>query len=102
MDPLDWIGPWRLDPTRTELAFHSPTFWGFAHVKGVFTDIEGAAEAVADSNVTGHLTIAAASVNTGIGRRGKHLRSAVFFDVERLPTIRCDIHRVTAPREIVL
>lgn len=87
MDPQDWIGNWRLDPTRTELAFHSPTFWGFAHVKGVFTEVQGAAEAVADGNVTGRLTISAASVNTGIGRRDKHLRSADFFDAVRYPLI---------------
>ena len=48
MNPQDWIGTWRLDPSRTELAFHSPTFWGLAHVKGVFTDIEGSADAAAD------------------------------------------------------
>lgn len=91
MDPLDWIGTWRLDPTRTELTFHSPTFWGFAHVKGAFTDVEGTAEAVADGNVTGRLTIAATSVDTGIGRRDKHLRSADFFDVERFPAIEVSV-----------
>ena len=91
MDPQDWIGTWRLDPARTELAFHSPTFWGFAHVKGVFADVEGSAEAMADSNVTGRLTISAASVDTGIGRRDTHLRSADFFDVERFPLIEVSV-----------
>lgn len=91
MDPQDWIGTWRLDPSRTEVAFHSPTFWGFAHVEGVFTDVEGFAEAAAEGNVTGRLTIAATSVSTGIGRRDKHLQSADFFDVQRFPHIEVNV-----------
>lgn len=91
MNPQDWIGSWRLDPSRTELAFHSPTFWGFAHVKGVFTDIEGTADAAAEANVTGRLAIAATSVSTGIGRRDRHLRSGDFFDVERFPLIEMSV-----------
>lgn len=96
MDPQDWIGRWRLDPTRTELAFHSPTLWGLAHVKGVFAEMQGSAEAVADGNVTGRLSIAAASVNTGIGRRDTHLRSADFFDVERYPQIEVSVESAEA------
>jgi len=87
MDLQDWQGSWRLDPARTEVTFHSPTFWGLAHVNGVFTDVEGAAEVVAGGNVTGRLGIAAASVHTGIGRRDNHLRSDDFFDVRRFPHI---------------
>ncbi|MCF6389041.1 YceI family protein [Mycobacterium sp. MBM] len=91
MDPQDWTGHWRLDPTRTELAFHSPTAWGLAHVRGGFTEVSGSAMAVANGNVTGRLEIAAASVHTGIGRRDKHLRSADFFDVERYPLIQVSV-----------
>lgn len=87
MDLQDWLGTWQLDPDRTEVAFHSPTFWGLAHVKGVFTDVEGTAAAAAEGNVTGRLSIAAASVDTGIGRRDSHLRSDDFFDVQRFPLI---------------
>jgi polyisoprenoid-binding protein YceI len=94
MDPQDWIGTWRLDPSRTEVTFHSPTFWGFAHVEGTFKDVEGSAEAAAEGNVTGRLAIAATSVNTGIGRRDTHLRSPDFFDVQRFPVIEVSVESV--------
>ncbi|WP_395307588.1 YceI family protein [Mycobacterium sp. AMU20-3851] len=96
MDLQDWLGTWRLDPGRTEVAFHSPTFWGLAHVNGVFTEVEGSAEAVAEGNVTGRLGIAAASVRTGIGRRDNHLRSDDFFDVRRYPLIEVAVEAAEA------
>ncbi len=42
------------------------------------------------------LSIEAASIDTGIGLRDKHLRSADFFDVERFPTITFESLRVEA------
>lgn len=83
----DWLGSWRLDPERTDLTFRSPTFWGLAKVKGRFTDVEGSGEATAPNLISGRIAIKAASVNTGIGKRDEHLRSADFFDVESHPDI---------------
>lgn len=42
------------------------------------------------------LTIEAASIDTGIGLRDTHLRSADFFDAERFPTITFESLRVEA------
>ena len=43
-----------------------------------------------------NLSIDAASIDTGIGLRDTHLRSADFFDVERFPTITFESLRVEA------
>ena len=43
-----------------------------------------------------NLSIEAASIDTGIGLRDTHLRSADFFDVERFPTITFESLRVEA------
>ena len=42
------------------------------------------------------LSIEAASIDTGIGLRDSHLRSADFFDVERFPTVTFESLRVEA------
>ena len=86
----EWTGDWQLDPERTTLEFHSPTFWGLAHVKGTFGGVSGsgrAAETDEGIDVTGHLEIDAASVHTGIRKRDEHLRSPDFFDVQAFPSI---------------
>jgi polyisoprenoid-binding protein YceI len=50
------------------------------------------------------LSIEAASIDTGIGKRDTHLRSADFFDVDRFPTVRFESVRVegTGRRAIVI
>lgn len=90
MTSTDWIGDWRLDPQRTRIEFHSPTFWGLAHVKGTFGGVSGSGRVTAaddEIDVTGRLDIDAASVKTGIGKRDTHLRSPDFFDVQAFPSI---------------
>lgn len=90
MTSTDWAGAWRLDPERTKLEFHSPTFWGLAHVKGTFSRVSGSARAAVtgdDIDVTGQLEIDAASLSTGIRKRDAHLRSPDFFDVQKFPSI---------------
>ncbi|MGU3499356.1 YceI family protein [Mycobacterium sp. C31M] len=106
MDLQDWAGTWHLDPERTTVTTHSPTFWGFAHVKGIFAVAEGSAQVGTgvDDTVTGALRIDAGSVRTGIKRRDAHLRSADFFDVDRFPTIDIAVEsaEVTSPTWVTL
>jgi polyisoprenoid-binding protein YceI len=95
MTNSDWIGDWQLDPQRTTIEFHSPTFWGLAHVKGTFGGVTGSGRvAAADDgiDVTGRLDIDAASLKTGIAKRDKHLRSPDFFDVQAFPSIAVVVH----------
>ncbi|MCV7434986.1 YceI family protein [Mycolicibacterium bacteremicum] len=103
MDLQDFQGRWLLDPERTTITTHSPTFWGFVHVKSVFSALDGRAE-VEDDRLTGTLRIDAASVRTGIKRRDTHLRSAEFFDVEAFPTVEivAESGEVTSPSWVTL
>ncbi|MGV0814255.1 YceI family protein [Mycolicibacterium boenickei] len=78
-------GNWTLVPDRSRVTFRNKTLWGLATVTGQFTEFAG--EGSADAAVNGRVTIAAASVRTGIGKRDEHLRSADFFDVETHPEI---------------
>lgn len=84
------IGTWRLAPDRSTVTFRTKTAWGLATVTGAFTEVSG--EGVAADDVTGRVVVKAASVQTGIGRRDKHLRSPDFFDVERHPDIVVTVH----------
>ncbi|WP_396918880.1 YceI family protein [Mycolicibacterium sp.] len=78
-------GTWRLAPDRSKVAFQAKTAWGLATVTGAFTEFSGDGQVTDD--VTGRVVIRAASLQTGIGKRDKHLRSADFFDVETHPDI---------------
>jgi polyisoprenoid-binding protein YceI len=95
---------WALDATRTTVAFRSSSFWGLLKVKGTFAKVEGTGQATAPDLVAGHLRIDAGSVNTGIGKRDDHLKSADFFDVEKFPTIGVTLDKaaVTGPDTLEL
>jgi polyisoprenoid-binding protein YceI len=85
-DP-DMAGAWNLVPDRSAVTFKVKNMWGLLNVKGRFTDFSGDGQLTGKGAVSGRVDIRTASINTGIGRRDKHLRSADFFDVERFPTI---------------
>jgi polyisoprenoid-binding protein YceI len=76
---------WRIDPTRSSVEFHSPTFWGLMTVKGRFERYDGTLELRREPAI--ELTINAASLDTGNATRDKHLRSSDFFDVENHPQV---------------
>ncbi|HUH67697.1 MAG TPA: YceI family protein [Mycobacterium sp.] len=85
-DP-DMVGVWNIVPDRSAITFKIKNMWGLLNVKGRFTGFNGDGQLTGKGAVFGRLDIRAASLNTGIGRRDKHLRSADFFDVGRFPEI---------------
>ena len=77
---------WRIDPTRSQVEFRTPTFWGMMTVKGRFERYDGTLDLRQEPAI--ELTIEAASLNTNNNMRDKHLRSSDFFDVENHPQVR--------------
>ncbi|MDH6196603.1 polyisoprenoid-binding protein YceI [Mycobacterium frederiksbergense] len=90
-------GNWTLVPDRSRLTFQNKTMWGLSTVTGKFTEFAGNGRA--DGGVSGRVVVAAASVQTGIGRRDRHLRSAEFFDVGDHPDITAEVTGVASPVE---
>lgn len=85
-DP-DMAGVWNLVPDRSAITFSVRNMWGLVNVKGRFTDFTGDGQLTGKGAVFGRVDIRAASLDTGIDRRDKHLRSADFFDVDRFGEI---------------
>jgi len=85
-------GSWTLDASRSSISLRSKSMWGLAPVKGSFREIAGTGTVSPDGQVSGTITVAAASVDTKIAKRDAHLRSAEFFDADAHPqiTIRVD------------
>jgi polyisoprenoid-binding protein YceI len=61
--------------------------WGLARVKGVFGQITGNGTVSPTGEVSGAMTVAAASIDTKNTKRDTHLRSADFFDSDNYPDI---------------
>jgi polyisoprenoid-binding protein YceI len=93
-DP-DMAGVWNLVPDRSTITFKIRNMWGLLNVKGRFTEFSGDGQLTGNGAVFGRLDIRAGSLDTGIGRRDEHLRSADFFDVDRFGEINVvvtDVH----------
>ncbi len=91
-DPLRF----RIQPEASEITFRG-TSW-LMNADGRFSRLSG--DVVVDpAALTGAritLTIDAASLDTGIEMRDRHLRSPDFFDVDRFPTIAFESLRIEA------
>ena len=85
---------WNADPTRTTIEFEVEHLWGLHTVRGRFRGFDGA-YIVGPAGTEIELTIEAASIDTGIAARDRHLRSADFFDVDEHPHVRFRSTRVT-------
>jgi polyisoprenoid-binding protein YceI len=88
-------GSWTLDASRSAIGLRSRSMWGLAPVKGTFGEIAGTGSVSPDGQVTGTITVGAASVDTKIAKRDAHLRSADFFDAGRHPHIVVRVDRIT-------
>ena len=69
--------------------------WGLAPVKGTFREVAGNGIVAPDGQVSGTITVAAASIDTKISKRDTHLRSAEFFDSDTHPQITVRVDRIT-------
>jgi polyisoprenoid-binding protein YceI len=79
-------GAWILDPSRSTVSLKSKIL-GLAPVNGLFRQVTGTGTITPAGEVSGAITVAAASIDTENTQRDTHLRSADFFDSENYPDI---------------
>jgi polyisoprenoid-binding protein YceI len=86
--PLLGVDTYKIDPAHSEMSFKIRHL-GLSKVSGRFTKFQGTIQVdeqdLSKSSV--EVAIETASVNTDNDGRDKHLRSADFFDVEKIPAI---------------
>jgi polyisoprenoid-binding protein YceI len=92
-------GTWTLDGARSSVGLRTKSVWGLVKVKGVFSQVAGAAVISATGEATGTITVGAASIDTGVKKRDDHLRSADFFDAAKYPDITFSATSVTLSGE---
>src|SRR5215475_12342863 len=80
-------GAWILDPRKSSIRLKSRSLWGLAPVNGVFREVRGNGTVSPTGEVSGAITVAAASIDTKNNKRDTHLRSADFFDSGNHPDI---------------
>jgi polyisoprenoid-binding protein YceI len=80
-------GDWVLDPSRSTVSLKSKSMGGLAPVHGVFRRVTGTGTVSPAGEVTGTITVAAASIDTRNTKRDTHLRSGDFFDSDNYPDI---------------
>ena len=80
-------GEWALEPGKSSVRLRSRSMLGLVRVNGVFRDVSGNGAVSADGEVSGTVTVAAASIDTKNARRDTHLRSADSFDSANHPGI---------------
>jgi polyisoprenoid-binding protein YceI len=80
-------GSWTLDPARSQVLLETRHTWGLLPVHGVFRQVAGEGTVTAAGQVTGTITVAAASIDTKSKLRDKDLRSAKVFDTAAHPDI---------------
>ncbi len=80
-------GEWILDPSRSTVSLKTRSVWGLAPVNGVFRQVTGNGTVSPAGEVSGAITVVAASIDTKNTRRDTHLRSADFFDSDNYPDI---------------
>ena len=80
-------GTWTLDASKSTVSLRSKSMWGMVSVKGVFRQVSGQGTVSASGDVSGTMTVSAASIDTKNKKRDTHLRSADFFDSDTYPDI---------------
>jgi len=80
-------GSWILDPARSQVRLATRHTWGLRPLHGVFHQVTGSGTVTESGQVTGTLTVAAASIDTKNRMRDKDLRSAKVFHTASYPDI---------------
>ena len=80
-------GDWTLDGAKSRIELRNRSIWGLAPVKGAFGQVTGHATVSPAGEVSGMITVAAASIETKNAKRDKHLRSGDFFETDTFPHI---------------
>jgi polyisoprenoid-binding protein YceI len=80
-------GEWILDSSRSTVSLKSKSIAGLVTVNGVFRRVTGNGTVSRAGEVSGAITVAAASIDTKHTKRDTHLRSADFFDSDNYPDI---------------
>jgi polyisoprenoid-binding protein YceI len=88
-------GRWDVDPAQSRVGFTVRTMWGLAKVKGHFHRYTGSLE-VDEHGSRGTLEIESASLDTKLGKRDDHLRSADFFAADKHPNVTFTINSIAA------
>ncbi len=89
-DLATYAGTWTLDVSRTTVVLKTKAMWVLP-VKGTARALEGTCRVGGDGSVEARLVIDAASIDTGMAKRDRHLRTADFFDTQANPTIVFDL-----------
>jgi polyisoprenoid-binding protein YceI len=91
--------PWVYDPGHSQITW-SVKYVGLSLVHGMFTKIDCDLDVDGDEPTrwSANVTIAAASVDSGIERRDDVMRGEEYFEVEKYPTITFKSKRVERKR----
>jgi len=93
------VRPWKIDKEHTNFYFSVDHI--YAKVQGRFTDYTGTLsfdpDNLKDSEISFEIQVK--SVDTGIGKRDRHLRSADFFDASMYPLVTFTSNRITKAEE---
>lgn len=91
-------GSWRVAPRSSQLNFRARTLF-LLPVNGFFGQFSGELHVSREGAASGALVIDTASIQTGIGRRDEHLRSADYFLVEQYPQMTFTVDSFAAGRD---
>jgi polyisoprenoid-binding protein YceI len=80
-------GAWTLDPSTSRVLLETRHTWGLLPLHGIFGQVTGSGTVTEAGQVTGTLTVDAASIDTKNKMRDKDLRSAKIFDIANHPHI---------------
>ena len=86
-------GTWTLDAAKSTVSLRSKSMWGMVPVKGVFRQTGGQGTVSPTGDVSGTVTVSAASIDTKNKKRDTHLRSADFFDSDTYPDITVTVNQ---------